>query len=95
MTAAFGEMDKHSIETYMAQQGCDSVFNPSHASHMGGVWERMIGIARRIVDAMLQEVSNKRLTHEVLVTLMAEVTAIVNNRPLTAGPKYDSDHPTS
>ncbi len=32
---------------------------------------------------MLSEVASKRLTHEVLSTLMAEVTAIVNNRPLT------------
>ncbi len=32
---------------------------------------------------MLSAVASKRLTYEVLSTLMAEVTAIVNNRPLT------------
>ena len=45
---------------------------------MGGVWER---IARRILDAILQK-ENCRLTHEVLVTLMAEVMEIMNVRPL-------------
>ncbi|XP_050419153.2 uncharacterized protein LOC126832434 [Patella vulgata] len=58
------------------------IFNPPHSSHMGGVWERMIGITRRILDSMLAEVSSKYLTHEVLVTFMAEVTAIVNARPI-------------
>ena len=53
---------------------------------MGGAWERMIGIARRIIDAMLLELPTKQLTHEVLVTLMAEVSAIVNNRPLVPVP---------
>lgn len=28
-------------------------FNAPHSSHMSGAWERMIGIARRILDAML------------------------------------------
>lgn len=40
----------------------------------------MIGIARRILDAMLS--ANTRLTNEVLTTLMGEVTAIMNARPL-------------
>lgn len=44
---------------------------------MGGVWERMIGVARRILDAMLLK-ENCRLSHEVL----AEVMAIMNARPL-------------
>ncbi len=48
-----------------------------------GVWERMIGISRRILDSMFADLRSTRLTHEVPSTLMAEVTAIVNNRPLT------------
>lgn len=42
----------------------------------------MIGVARRILDAMLLKVHSPNLTHEVLVTLMAEVAAIMNGRPL-------------
>jgi len=57
------------------------VFNPPHASHMGGVWERMIGTVKRILNSMLCETS-RDLTDDVLVTLMAEVCSIVNARPI-------------
>ncbi|VDI02924.1 Hypothetical predicted protein [Mytilus galloprovincialis] len=50
--------------------------------HMGGVWERMIGVSRKILDSMLLREGSKNLTHEVLTTLLSEVTAIVNARPL-------------
>lgn len=71
-----------SVRKYLSGEGCSWVFNPPHASHMGGAWERMIGVSRRILDSMLQQISPSRLTHEVLSTLMAEVTGIVNSRPL-------------
>ena len=73
--------DQESVERYLQGQKCTWVFNPPHSSHMGGVWERMIGIARRILNCMLLEWKS-RLTHEVLTTLMAEVSAIMNARPL-------------
>lgn len=57
-------------------------FNPPHSSHMGGVWERLIGVTRRILDAMFAEAKSKHLTHEVLSTFMAEVCAIINHRPI-------------
>ena len=50
------------------------------APTIGWVWERFIGMARRISDSMLLDVSN--LTHEVLVTLMTEVSVKVNSRLL-------------
>ena len=49
---------------------------------MGGAWERMIGILRRILDSMLIDVIGIGPTPEVLVTLMAEVSAIMNSRQL-------------
>ncbi|XP_030613054.1 uncharacterized protein LOC115799898 [Archocentrus centrarchus] len=73
-------MDK-SMQKYLTEQGCSWEFNPPHASHMGGSWERMIGVARRILDSMLLQ-NKVQLTHEVLCTLMAEITAIINARPL-------------
>jgi hypothetical protein len=57
-------------------------FNPPHASHMGGVWERIIGLARRILDGMLLKTHAHKLTHEVLCTFMCEVCAIINSRPI-------------
>ncbi|KAK3542225.1 hypothetical protein QTP86_018786, partial [Hemibagrus guttatus] len=71
-----------SVKRYLGGEGCSWVFNPPHASHMGGAWERMIGVSRRILDSMLQQISPSCLTHEVLSALMAEVIGIVNSRPL-------------
>ena len=46
----------------------------------------MIGVTRRILDSILSDLVPIHLTHEVLATLMAEVTAIVNARPLVPVP---------
>lgn len=42
----------------------------------------MIGVARRILDALLLKRNTPHLSHEILVTLMSEVMAIMNARPL-------------
>nr|XP_054593164.1 uncharacterized protein LOC129160055 [Nothobranchius furzeri] len=74
-------IDNSAINTYLLKEGITWIFNPPHASHHGGTWERMIGLARRILDTMFLQLKDK-LTHEVLVTFMAEVAAIINARPL-------------
>ena len=86
------EMDKQAVEKYLNEQGCEWQFNPPHASHFCGVWERQIGTIRRILDAMLLETRAQKLTQELLVTQMSEVTAIVNSRSITAIPT-DTDEP--
>lgn len=75
--------DETDVSKYLGEEGCTWLFNPPHSSHMGGAWERMIGVSRRILDSMLSQVSPSHLTHEVLSTFMAEVSAIINARPLT------------
>ncbi|KAL4006299.1 tumor suppressor p53-binding protein 1 [Sarotherodon galilaeus] len=75
-------MSVKDVEGYLSKQNCSWIFNPPHASHMGGAWERMIGIARRILDSMLQDCKKALLTHELLSTFMGEVCAIINARPL-------------
>lgn len=74
--------DNTAVRKYLQEKGCSWKFNPPHASHMGGSWERLIGVARRILDAMLLQSAQTCLTHEVLSTFMAEVMAIMNARPL-------------
>ena len=73
-----------SVKKFLNSKAIVWYFNPPHSSHMGGVWERMIGVTRRILESMLSDVSAKNLSHEVLTTFMAEVCAIVNARPLIA-----------
>ncbi|XP_028416432.1 uncharacterized protein LOC114540496 [Dendronephthya gigantea] len=89
---AITEMDKERIEKYVNGQGCEWKFNPPHASHFGGVWERQIGTIRRILDGMLLKIGSSQLDDELLLTLMAEVTAIINNHPISAI-SADTDEP--
>lgn len=51
-------------------------------SHMGGVWERQIRTAQRILYTLLHE-QGSRLDDESLQTLKCEVEAIINSRQLT------------
>lgn len=80
------EADHQKIQRYSSEHGCEWVFNPPHASHFGGVWERQIRTIRSVLDSMLTQIGSPQLTHELLATLMAEVAAIVNSRPLTTVP---------
>lgn len=75
-------LDCDAIRNHLSDSGCTWLFNPPHAPHMGGAWERMVGVAKRILNAMLLQHGSTRLSHEVLTTFLAEVTAIVNARPL-------------
>ena len=54
-------------------------FNTPTASHMGGVWERVIRTVRKVLVAV---VPAARLTDDTLRTILCEVEAIVNSRPL-------------
>ena len=56
--------------------------NPSHASNMGGVWECQIRSACSILNLLLK-IHGSNLTEESLQTLVVEVEAVVNSRPLT------------
>ena len=56
--------------------------NPPTASHMGGVWERLIGSVRRILDSLLLQ-NGTQLDDESLRTYLCEVAAVINGRPLT------------
>lgn len=81
------------LKQYLNDTSCTWEFNPPCASHMGGVWERVIGMTRRILDSLLLDVPGQSLTHEMLITFLAEVTAIINSRPLVLL-DTDSENPT-
>ena len=49
---------------------------------MGGVWERQIRTVRSVLTGLLQNHASQ-LDDESLRTLMIEVQAIVNSRPIT------------
>ena len=86
-------VEDRNVQNFLNDNRITWQFNPPHASHFGGAWERLIGVSRRILDSLLLENRFKDLTHEMLTTFLAEVTAIVNNRPLTCV-SYDSESPS-
>ena len=78
---ALKKIEQSKVQNYLSSQECEWIFNPPHALHFGSAWERQIGTIRRVLDAMFPELESSQLTHELLVTLMAEVSAVVNARP--------------
>ncbi|XP_054872902.1 uncharacterized protein LOC111584426 [Amphiprion ocellaris] len=82
LNAALQEVDAERLATFLAKKQCDFVFNAPHASHAGGVWERQIRTVRNVLKSTLS-LSPGRLNDASLRTLLYEVAAIVNSRPLT------------
>ena len=82
---ALEEMDDKKIQAFVQEFGGDWIKwkrNPSFASHMGGVWERQICSARRILSSLMQT-HGKAFDEESLLTLTIETEGILNSRPLT------------
>ena len=71
------------IHQSLRQMNVAWTFNSPSASHMGGVWERMIRVVRNVFLAITPK---QTLYDDDLVTLFTEVEAIVNSRPLTNVP---------
>ena len=68
------------IERSLQQKGVKWTFNPPAGAHHGGVWERLIRLLKKI---LLSVTKQQTLDDESLHTVMCEVEAIVNSRPLT------------
>ena len=68
------------VSQNLLQRNIKFIFNPPGASHMGGVWERLIRSTRRVLNAVLHNVV---LDDERLATALCEVESIINCRPIT------------
>lgn len=73
-------LNQDKIQTAMLQKGIKWYFNPPAGSHHGGVWERLILMVRNVLHSVL---SQQVLDAEGLQTLICEVEAILNDRPIT------------
>lgn len=80
---ALQEMDHDQIRRRMREEEIQWIFNPPAASHMGGVWERQIRSVRKVLSGLIQE-HGTQLDTESFHTLMCEVEAVLNSRPLTS-----------
>ncbi|XP_068214059.1 uncharacterized protein [Palaemon carinicauda] len=77
---ALQRFNEGEIRDTLSIRGIEWNFHPPHASHFGGVCERLImSVRRALTAACLQQVT----TDEMLHTLFCEVEAVVNSLPLT------------
>ena len=76
LTEAITRWNNNQIREFLLQQSIKWVFNPPAGSLPGGVWERCIRTVRKIMNAICKD-------DEGLLTLMCEVEATTNGRPIT------------
>ncbi len=77
---AIAELDHQKIQHALLQSGLAWSFNPPAGSHHGGVWERLIRLAKRVLSSTLRL---QTLDDEGFHTILCEVEAILNSRPIT------------
>ena len=81
---------EHMIEV-LGRRGVQWRFIPKRAPWYGGWWERLIGLTKMSLKKVL---GRSRVTLPVLQTLVVEVEAILNDRPLThTSPDLDDPEP--
>ncbi len=67
------------IQRQLAQQRIHFHCNPPSAPHFGGVWEREV---RSVKLALYTVLGSQSVPEEVLMTVLLEVEAILNSKPL-------------
>ena len=80
MRTAIKEWNQSQILDELSQEQIEWHFNPPTASHMGGIWERLVASVKRALRVVL---GRQVVTDEVLSTALVEVEYVVNSRPIT------------
>ena len=68
------------VKDFLVNKGADWKFITERASWMEGTWERLVQTVKRSIKKVIGHLS---LNFEELDTLVTEVEAVVNERPLT------------
>lgn len=68
------------IDTFLRREGISWHFFPPGAPWMGGIYERIIGLTKQVLRITL---GRSKVNQVQLLTLLVEVEAIINSRPLT------------
>ena len=75
-------MDNAKINENLRRKSIHWEFNPPESPHMGGVWVRMVRSVKTTLNAIIMN-EVIVLNDYTLMTVLTEVEAIVNSRPLT------------
>ncbi len=68
------------LKETLSRRGCDWIFIPKRAPWYGGFWERLIGLTK---NALKKVLGRAQVTLSDLQTIIVELEAILNDRPLT------------
>ncbi|XP_058827081.1 uncharacterized protein LOC131687057 [Topomyia yanbarensis] len=68
------------IQSKLASDGITWHMNPPKAPHFGGLWEAAVKVAKKHLHRQL---GNARLSFEDMCTVLAQIEASMNSRPLT------------
>ena len=74
------EWNQDQIVNELSQKHIQWRFNPPTASHMGGIWERLVASVKRALRVVL---GTQCLSEDVLHTVLTEIEFMLNSRPLT------------
>ena len=79
-TELYNLFNSKTLSTSLAGQGVQWKFIPKKAPWFGGFWERLIGLTKNCLKKVLGRAHISLTTLETMVT---EIEAILNDRPLT------------
>lgn len=75
-----GSKDLEKLSSLLANDGTQWLFNPPSAPHFGGKWEASV----KSVKFHLKRIMGKQLlTYEEMTTLLTQIEAVLNSRPLS------------
>lgn len=77
------ELDQEALATEFNSSTMTWRFNPPTAAHMGGAWERLIGMVKK---NLYYVTTLRNIQDELFRSLLIEVKNVVNSRPLTYVP---------
>ena len=76
------------ITNFCAEEGIQWNFILEHAPHFGGLWEAAIKSFKRHFRRIMGDI---RLSYEELTTVLTQIEACLNSRPLTPLPLLEDD----
>ena len=72
--------DMKNVQERLANEGVTWKFITERASHRGGNWER---VCRQIKEPLRKVLLKSLLTYVEMMTVLTDIEAIINSRPLT------------
>jgi len=72
--------ESEKLSTLLANNGTQWIFNPPSAPHFGGKWEATV---KSVKYHLKRIVGNQLLTYEEMTTLLTQIEAVLNSRPLS------------